>query len=96
MVHVTSSNNPNVWLKEITFAIYDTENKEVTGTTRDTMSIKDGQPNTVETKLIIPENIFHRFLSDGALTIHAKGTSFLTSSPISSVSQENIIHKADP
>ena len=90
-----SSSGPNVWLKEITFAIYDTESKEVTGTTRDTMLIKDGQPNTVETKLIIPENTLDRYLSDGALTIHAKGIYFLTSSPISSVCQENI-HKADP
>ena len=94
LAYGASLTSPNVWLKEITFAIYDTENIEVTGMTRDTMLIKDGQPNTVETKLVIPENTLGRYLSDDALRIHAKGIYFLTSSPIFSVCQENI--QADP
>ena len=59
------------------------------------MLIKDGEPNPVETRLVISENTLDSYLSDGALTIHAKGTFVLLSSPVSSVGQENI-HKADP
>ena len=89
------SNGPNVWIKKIKYTIYNTENKAATGTTHDTMCIIDGQLNTVETELEIPENTLDSYLSDGALTIHAKGTFVLLSSPVSSVGQENI-HKADP
>ena len=93
---LTSVDGPNVWIKEITFAIYNTDNKKVAGTTREVL-LTNGVINstTVETKLIIPENTLDSYLSDGALTIHAKGTFVLLSSPISSVCEKSI-HQAEP